>query len=460
MAGHSGPNTKNEGIMFALDGADNRFTGQETNILAQWPWRVSSGSETGFSQNGDGNSRLLDTNPHGATDVVWDSSNNDATSDADGGWYTSTFDIDNTKMYRFSTWVRRKTIGNGSFYLGTYGRDSAGSNIGVYNRSNGSNNTNPYFKSSGWWGSANVWYLVVGHVWPAGSGIGSVHPDSGIYTVNGTKVASTGDFVWRSDNYKATHRSYLYYSTNTSTNQQWWDARVEIVDIPSNDIRYLQSPTLSSLQRNIGSRWNLVKKVSDSATSLQKVYLKTSTKSFVFGSDDTDKSIRIPLADNFNKTEGSITCWIYPYSYSGSNGIFVNRDDATQNATNWLWIGTWSNGSIFYFRLGNGSACCSQDLTLSSFSTNYAPVNTWTHLAVTWKSGGISTIHINGQQKNSRGVPTIPSTNPSTYGRIGLGHASGTTGSWNGEIAKFNIYSTQMTADEVHQNFIATRSRF
>lgn len=455
MAAHGGPKIVKTGMLLAMDGADNRFTGQNANILAVWPFRVGTGSETGYGQNGDGNSRLLDSNPFGVTDIVWDVSNQDATSDADGGWNSSTFDIDNTKMYRFSVWVRRKNIGNGSFYLGTYGRNSAGSNIGVYNRSNGANNTNPYFRSSGWWGSVNTWYLVVGHIWPAGSGTGAVHPESGIYDVNGNYVTSVGDFVWRPDNAKSTHRSYLYYSTNTATNQQWWDPRVEIVDTPS-----ITSPALSRLFRNVGGRWNLAKKVAETKLSLRKVYLNTTNKSFVFGGSDADKTISVPLSGNFNKLEGTIACWIKPYSYSGSNGLFVNRTDTTANAIDWFWIGTWSSGSLFYLRLGNGSTCCSNDLTISSWSTNHAPVNQWTHVAVTWKSAGTAKIYVNGNVVTSRTISSIPNTNPSTEGRIGLGHGSGSTGSWDGEIAKFNIYNIQMSDSEVRQNFNAMRGRF
>jgi len=456
MTGHSGPKIEHDGLLFALDGASNKFTGKDENILAVWPWSVGTGSATGFGQNGDGNSRILDTNPHGARDVVWDVSNQDATSNADGGWNGNKFAIDNTKMYRFSVWIRRNTIGNGSTYFGLHGYNSSGSNTGVTRRDNGgANQTNPYFWSGGWSG-AGTWKLLVAHVWPVGSGTGSNHPDSGFYDVNGNKIGNISrDYVWQAETVKAHHRSYLYYSTNTSTNQQFWDPRVEIVDTPDT-----KAPSIRRLARNVNSRWNLVKKVSETVISPQKVYLNPTTNSFVFGPDDNDKTIRVPLAQNFNKLEGTISAWIKPYGYASSNGIFVNRDDATANAADWLWLGTWSSGSILYFRIGNGSACCSNDLTISSFSTNHAPTNTWTHIAASWKSGGLSYIYINGKQVATRAISSIPSTNPSTYGRIGLGHSSGTTGSWNGEIAKFTINNKQMSANQIRLNFIATKARF
>lgn len=200
-------------------------------------WVTGTGSITGYSINGDGNSRVLDTNPWGVSDVVWDVSNQDVASDADGGWNGSNFNIDNSKMYRLATFVRRKTIGDGSFYLGTHGYPDA-----VLNRSNGASNTNPYFTARAWWGNANQWYLVTGFIWPAGSGTGAVMADSGIYAMDGTKIASNSDFVWQSTTTSSHHRSYLYYSINTSTNQQWYQPRVDIVDGTE--------PTISELLSN------------------------------------------------------------------------------------------------------------------------------------------------------------------------------------------------------------------
>lgn len=194
--------------------------------IIKWnAWVLGVGGVTGYSANGDGNSRITDTNPWGVSDVIWDVSNQDATSDADGGWDGSNFSIDNTKMYRFSTFVRRKTIGGGTFYLGTHGYPNA-----VLSRSSGVADSNPYFSNTAWWGNVNQWYLVVGYVWPAGSGTGAVMADSGTYTLSGVKVSSSYDYVWQPTTTSSNHRSYLYYSTDTTTNQQWYQPRVDIVD--------------------------------------------------------------------------------------------------------------------------------------------------------------------------------------------------------------------------------------
>ncbi|HPF30937.1 MAG TPA: prepilin-type N-terminal cleavage/methylation domain-containing protein [Candidatus Saccharibacteria bacterium] len=194
--------------------------------LVKWnTWTISTGSVANYSVNGDGNSRMIDINPWGEQDVVWDISNQDVANDADGGWNGSSFVIDHTKMHRFSVFVRRKNVGNGSFYIGTHGYPDA-----VLNRNNNSANTNPYFCARNWWGGIDEWYLVIGHIWPSSSGVGTVMPESGIYRMNGEKLFSTSDFIWQPTTTSSHHRVYLYYSTDITTNQQMYQPRVDVVD--------------------------------------------------------------------------------------------------------------------------------------------------------------------------------------------------------------------------------------
>lgn len=202
------------------------------SLINMSSWTVGTGSVTGYTVNGDGNSRIVDSTPYGDLGVVWDVTNQDSASDADGGWNPSSypFTVDQTKTYRFSVWMRRKVVGNGSSYLGLNALDSGGTNIGVLNRTNGITNTNPYFVSTSWWGTNRPWYLVVGHVWPAGSGTGAVHADTAIYDTNGVKITTASDFVWQNTaGMKTGLRSYLYYSTDTSTNQQFYDPRIDVL---------------------------------------------------------------------------------------------------------------------------------------------------------------------------------------------------------------------------------------
>ena len=169
-----------DSIVTYASGGGTRYSDQ-SNLLwhgnnSQFPaWTTGTGSATGFGQNGDGNSRIVDDSPKGQ-DVVWDISNQDADSNADGGWNSSLFDIDNSKKYRYSVWVRRKVQGNGHFYFGLRGYNSSNSNIGVIRSSNNTVNTNPYPEVNTHWddwpnyqATLGDWFLVVFHVHPVGT---------------------------------------------------------------------------------------------------------------------------------------------------------------------------------------------------------------------------------------------------------------------------------------------------
>ena len=166
--------------------------------------------------------------------------------------------------------------------------------------------------------------------------------------------------------------------------------------------------------------------------------------------------VSVPLSTSFNKTEGTINIWVYPTRYNGGNGYFVNREDSTPNAVDWLWIGPYSD--TFYFRIGDGSSCCSNDLAFGSFST-VVPLNTWTNMCFTWKSNGTSVIYKNGVQYTSRAISTIPATNPATNGRFGLGHANADA-YYNGKMPVAQIYNRQLTSEEILSNFNAMRGRY
>lgn len=209
-------------------------TQQDTkNIIDYTKWTVGQTSASGFSRNGLTSENLLvnGIDPFGNETVLWEAKPS-GSDGADGGWNGSTFSINNTKMYRFSVWVKRTVYIDGRFYFGLNGYGSVN---GVLNRSNGSNNTNPYSYVSGDPPAYsqlpnNVWVLAAYHVWPAGSGTGSSYADTGLYTILGGKYAGAGDFVWRNETTSARHRTYLFYSADKRPRQYWCYPRVDIID--------------------------------------------------------------------------------------------------------------------------------------------------------------------------------------------------------------------------------------
>lgn len=193
--------------------------------------------------------------------------------------------------------------------------------------------------------------------------------------------------------------------------------------------------------------------VNNLADSSDSIPGGTGTFSFNYASPSY---ITIPLSTAFNKTEGTMNFWVYPTRYNGGNGYFVNREDDGPNATDWFWIGAYSD--TFYFRLGNGSDCCSNDLSFSNVSS-VIPLNTWTNMCFTWKTNGTSAIYKNGILYTNRSLGNIPSTNPASNGRIGLGHDNADD-YFHGKMPSVQIYNRQLSAVEVYQNFNAMRGRY
>lgn len=190
-------------------------------ILDYTTWQAGTiGSASGFSRNGNNeeNHRVLGLDPWGRETVLWEAQPDDV-SGADGGFVSGTFPVDSTKMYRFVSWVKRNSNSNGRYYLGTYGYNP---NNGILGRSNGTVYTNPYFWSNITTFIPDEWHCVVGHIWPEGSGVGSSHPDSGVYDSQGNRIANISqDFVWQTGTTLSRYRTYLYYGTDT-TQRQWW----------------------------------------------------------------------------------------------------------------------------------------------------------------------------------------------------------------------------------------------
>lgn len=229
----------------------------------------------------------------------------------------------------------------------------------------------------------------------------------------------------------------------------WGAVQVEdgasVSSYAGSDVSFSRSSTQSILDLVNGT----------SITPNTLTYNSDGTFDFVGGADTS--WLEIPLSTALSKFSGTACFWIRPSTYNASNGLFVNRNNNTANAVDWLWMGVWDYGNVFYFRLGDGSACCNNDLTISSFSS-LCPTATWSHIACSWTTAGTSKIYVNGELKASRSISAIPVTNPSSTGKIGLGH--GGDGSFNGKIASTQIYNRQLSDLEVKQNFNAHRNRY
>jgi hypothetical protein len=138
----------------------------------------------------------------------------DGSYQGDGGWDSQLMTIDNTKLYRFSIWIKKTGSTDGTTYFGS------GSSTGSLVTLAGSSDSNPYF----WWGDLpelNKWYLLVGYIHPHNDP--STTNYGGVYDgTTGAKVASTSDYKFNSSQTNAQHRTYLYYDYTTSDRQYFY----------------------------------------------------------------------------------------------------------------------------------------------------------------------------------------------------------------------------------------------
>jgi Domain of unknown function (DUF6443) len=196
-------------------------TNRVDNNLLDWKknWRIGSGSAPSFNQNGTTaeNVRINGANPYGKNSVLWQCVN-DAISDDDGGWNTAPMAVDVNTAYQYAVWVKRTGSQNGLTYHGTQN---------VLNL-DGTANNNPYF----WYGNLpqlDQWYLMVGMIHPA-SYTGGYSGISGVYDMAGNKVLNGSDFKWNSATTLSYFRSYLYYSTDVSVRQYFYNPIVQKID--------------------------------------------------------------------------------------------------------------------------------------------------------------------------------------------------------------------------------------
>lgn len=201
------------------------------NLLNNATWGVGQTSASGFNRNGLAEENLLvnGIDPFGNESILWETRPS-GNSNGDGGWNTTSFSIDKTKMYRSSVWVKRiTTVSSGNFYHG----------IGwstVANNSNGVTNTNPY------WDCPSIsslpydeWILIVGHIFPYDTTETGKHPDSGRWDKKGTKYATgcnigSGDVKWVNSATTSAQRVYHFYSSTPSAQLQFAYPRIDLID--------------------------------------------------------------------------------------------------------------------------------------------------------------------------------------------------------------------------------------
>ena len=256
----------------------------QTNLLDTSTWTVGTGSVPGFVKNGADaeNVRELGLSPHGDNVVLWKAVP-DGSYDADGGWNGSYVNIDHTKTYRFSIWIKKTNSFEGTTYFGLYTKDAVGNHTTLL--LNNTPNNIPYF----WAGDPpqlNKWYLLIGFV--HSSSYAGTTAIGGVYDgVTGVKVLDGQDFKFTVNATRLMHRTYLWFISNTSDRQFFYAPTIyevngqeptiqELIDGPNGgptDTQAPTAPTLSSTgQTDTTADLSWIGATDDTAVTGYKVY--------------------------------------------------------------------------------------------------------------------------------------------------------------------------------------------
>ena len=448
--GH-GSKIVNRGLVFNADCYDpksNFLVRSDSNILNDpYYWSTGTGGSSGYGTNGgvSEQSREIRPDPFGGQTVTWRSTP-DATSGADGGWNSDYYPIDTSYTYRWTTWIRRYTADvGGTFYLGMNPAPLRNDNDGLQG--------NPYFTCPAISSLVqDQWYLVVAHCFYEGySGDPVNHPDTGWYQLNPdgvsvTKIATLntcntgGDVRWSPGTTSAQHRSYHFYTTNTESGIEWAYPRLDKLDGTQ--------PTLAEIStRGPGKLYNTV--------NLPTASIKSSTGRPDFGELGGAKSLIFDATNEFYNngsamkrtlnTRASIEAWIYPAAAEVSTGDRGTIVQIVPAATYLSW--NKSNRKISTYWYGTspegyhepGPALAREE---------------WHHVVVVW-DGANHHHYINGVKYTVSGV-TGAGTQASDV-IVGM-EIEGRQ--YAGGISVVRVYDTDLSQDEVLQNFNATRGRY
>jgi hypothetical protein len=356
--------------------------------------------------------------------------------------------VDITKMYRASWWEKRVDNGLSIEARHYAGCNGYGSIDGVYNRTNGINNTNPYFFSTGLIPSQNQlpvgeWVLVVGHVWPVNSGVGSSHQDSGIYAIQGNKITnSTTNFVFREETQTFRARTLLCYRSPSS-------------DTTSGATHHTVYPRLDVCDGTEPSINDLLNNKTDKVYNLMSL-------------DNTGVMLNGPIFGNMG------------LNFDGANDIVVgnygndydlNSKELTVSA--WVKTNILSGSRMFLAAGGSGQASANKRFYIGRVNNSWAiglqnsiwdssgPTATtdWTEITITCNPYTKTVkMYINGVDsgyfKNHTGF--------NLFGDFALGNYSNSSGDWwwNGAIGQVKFYERIINDDEIFHNYNIQKGRY
>jgi hypothetical protein len=175
--------------------------------------------------------------------------------------------------------------------------------------------------------------------------------------------------------------------------------------------------------------------------------------SLVFNGNDFIQNDSFSITPQNN--ELSICLWVN--SNNANNSMIIdlcNSDTPSTNRDRFSIRQNWSYSSPTAFRTSfyfNSSS--------NNFQYTYLPeqmtANTWNHIGYT-KRGNAIYGYLNGQQVASKSV----SGNIAAINRVIIGNDNISSNKLNGKVSLVSVYDHGLSADEIQQNYNATKGRF
>ena len=180
--------------------------------------------------------------------------------------------------------------------------------------------------------------------------------------------------------------------------------------------------------------------------------------SLVFDGVDDYATIPNTITNNFPINGITVQAWVNHNNFNGSQA-YIN---------NWHSFASTQRG--FILRTFNGQTfpsfwwCWGSSSGTGSYSTVYADsfsmnVNTWYHVVGVYEKGVSARIYGNGILRKTNTSVTNDIVYDTTNG-VHIGSSNINSSKMNGKISSFKIYNRALTAQEVLQNYDATKIRF
>lgn len=255
------------------------------------------------------------------------------------------------------------------------------------------------------------------------------------------KLYAIRDNAYGTDTNNIQTRYRFYFGTNNTSGTKgkiyFRNAQLEVGDITTKFVNGVRLDTASIVD---------VSPTQSTITAANLTYRQDDTPTFDGTNDYIDCGV-IPGIDA-TATQFSVSVWLN----TQTNSTRCIIENGTNYTTNTFYM-FQENATYFTFEIyGTG-----HDVVYANFPYQ---LNTWYNLVGVWSSGNRIEFYANGVNvSGSRGgVAQTSVINGNTNMMIGA--RAGTSYPFWGEISQVKIYNRALTAQEVKQNFEATRSRY